>query len=379
MPMRISSSGNTVLLGSILNSTAFATLTVRLYINNFTITDTSTTANFTEATFAGYSAQALTGANWTVANTTGTAVASYPAIQWSVTATTNLPQTIYGYYITSGAGNTLVGADRFGTPISLTAANVTGVSTTKVEVNPFIQLEGSNTAQVDAKSIDLDANQPTSYPGTGTTWYSLINTALRATLFNAPTFSSGAFTFNGTTQYALVTGGALYDNSATNNPWTVHVWIRSTQTTGGTIFGLQDTTTVGVATSWIPILYLNTNGTVRAEAMYAPALNNTVTSTQTVNDNLWHLISLTFSAGVSTLYIDGQSAATASGITISNTPFATNSFWFIGAGEAASRGLGTDWFAGDIAQFRFQNRALSATEVQTYYFKTRPRFVGILQ
>lgn len=61
----------------------------------------------------------------------------------------------------------------------------------------------------------LDAGFTSGYPRTGTTWYDISVKANNATLTNSPTFTyvngtyNGAFTFNGTNQYATVTSSLL--------------------------------------------------------------------------------------------------------------------------------------------------------------------------
>jgi len=49
----------------------------------------------------------------------------------------------------------------------------------------------------------IDAGNPRSYPGSGTTWYD-VNTATNGTLTNGPTYTSGTsgyFTFDGVDDY----------------------------------------------------------------------------------------------------------------------------------------------------------------------------------
>jgi hypothetical protein len=48
----------------------------------------------------------------------------------------------------------------------------------------------------------LDAANPKSYPGTGTTWYDISGNGNHFTLYNSPTFSDGSFSFDGTNDYA---------------------------------------------------------------------------------------------------------------------------------------------------------------------------------
>ena len=50
----------------------------------------------------------------------------------------------------------------------------------------------------------LDASNPRSYPGSGSIWYDASGNGNNGTLFNTPTYTSGAagfISFNGTTQY----------------------------------------------------------------------------------------------------------------------------------------------------------------------------------
>jgi hypothetical protein len=69
----------------------------------------------------------------------------------------------------------------------------------------------------------LDANDKTSYPGTGTTWRDLSRTASTGSLTNGPTFNSGSggsIVFDGVDDY--VEFGDILDlgiNSMTVNQW----------------------------------------------------------------------------------------------------------------------------------------------------------------
>jgi hypothetical protein len=72
--------------------------------------------------------------------------------------------------------------------------------------------------------LHLDAGNPASYPGSGTTWTDLSGNGKHATLFNSPTYSSsngGLLVFSkGSSQYAQ--GSALGSQSA----WTISLWMR---------------------------------------------------------------------------------------------------------------------------------------------------------
>ena len=48
----------------------------------------------------------------------------------------------------------------------------------------------------------LDAANRRSYPGSGTAWYDLSGNGNHFTLYNGPTYSNGALTFDGVNDYA---------------------------------------------------------------------------------------------------------------------------------------------------------------------------------
>ena len=102
----------------------WGTLTMRLYQNNYTPAPGMALANFTEATFTGYSAQAIVQ-NGSVAIVSNQAVQADDQVtfQQTGTATTN---TIYGYFVTATDPVTstekVVGARLFDSPITMDAS-----------------------------------------------------------------------------------------------------------------------------------------------------------------------------------------------------------------------------------------------------------------
>ena len=83
--------------------------------------------------------------------------------------------------------------------------------------------------------MQLDAGNPSSYSGSGSTWSDLSGNGYNATLYNSPTYSAsngGYLTFNGVNQDARTT---LFNNSITNV--TMQVWINVTLNTVGCYFG----------------------------------------------------------------------------------------------------------------------------------------------
>lgn len=94
--------------------------TLRLFKNDVTLgltqaqIDALTQAGFTEATFTGYSAKALTGGSWTT--TPGDpGVGSYAEQVFTSTANQTV-QTIYGYYVTRTSDGALEWFENFTGP-----------------------------------------------------------------------------------------------------------------------------------------------------------------------------------------------------------------------------------------------------------------------
>lgn len=79
--------------------------------------------------------------------------------------------------------------------------------------------------------LHLDAGNPSSYPGSGTTWTDLSGNGKHATLYNSPTYSAsngGILVFSkGSSQYAE--GGGLGSQPV----WTASAWARIDETLDG--------------------------------------------------------------------------------------------------------------------------------------------------
>jgi hypothetical protein len=70
--------------------------------------------------------------------------------------------------------------------------------------------------------LRLNASDPASYSGSGSTWVDLAGTQQNVTLYNSPSYTSGPpsyFTFNGSSQYGLGSGSVLPTTSYTKSVW----------------------------------------------------------------------------------------------------------------------------------------------------------------
>jgi len=89
-----------------------ANLTLKLFCNNTTLSDSDTAATFVEAAGGGYSAKTLTAGSWVVSSVGGIAQAAYPTQTFTFTGPLTTNTTIYGYYVVDADG-TLKFADLF--------------------------------------------------------------------------------------------------------------------------------------------------------------------------------------------------------------------------------------------------------------------------
>lgn len=97
-------------LARMLNKSATGDVVLRLFKNNYTPVKGATVASFTEADFTGYAAKTLTGASWSITSA-NPAVASYA--KQTFTCSGGAAQSVYGYYVTNGAGTKVLWAELF--------------------------------------------------------------------------------------------------------------------------------------------------------------------------------------------------------------------------------------------------------------------------
>lgn len=215
----------------------------------------------------------------------------------------------------------------------------------------------------------VDALNTRSYPGSGTTWSDLSNVSGNTSLVASPTFSNGAFTFDGASQYAIAPTNFFVPLIST--PWTISLWFKTATSNDGTLFGQQSATTVptGVGIGgWCPVIYLS-GGKIRAEPFWTGNLSNGIFSPTNLNDNVWHNVQTTFSSGTHMLYIDGIYTGQQ---TVGQSAFGPY-YYLIGAGYASGRGS-SNFFTGSISTLSFYNIALTASEVRQNFNAMRGRY-----
>jgi len=219
----------------------------------------------------------------------------------------------------------------------------------------------------------LDAAKKDSYLGSGTVWNDISGNRNNGTLTNGPTFNNsnnGSIVFDGGDDYNLLPINFISYPSLTT--FTISLWFKSAQSTGGTLFAQQDSLDISATAGYVPVVYLRSDGLLRVEPFWTNSVNNNILSTTSLNDNVWHNVTTTYNSGVNQLYIDGEYVTQRTGLSLFS--YTTNYYYFIGAGRAAGRSLGTNYFSGNISAFCFYNKALSAAEVSQNFNALRGRY-----
>ena len=214
--------------------------------------------------------------------------------------------------------------------------------------------------------LHLDAGNPASYPGSGTTWTDLSGNGNNGTLTNGPTYSSangGSIVFDGTDDYVSETS-SLSDNFWQGN-WTASFWVNfdtlNTTTSGGGDKPLLQHGTSAVRKG----LHLTQRNTRIHFGLYSDDLQGTIV----LSTGTWYNVVFTLnnSTRVKQNYLNGilDNSHTGGG---AYTGTGTNTR--IG-GKVLTFGL---LFDGFMRSCNFYNRVLTAQEIQQNYNTLKDRY-----
>ena len=222
----------------------------------------------------------------------------------------------------------------------------------------------------DGLVLALDAANPKSYPGSGTTWSDLSGNGNHFTLFNTPTYNTGGyFTFDGTNNYARSTNTI---NLTSTNAVSVEIVFRVASVTANEMifehtsdwntnsgaFGAFTNSTGGFASSPTTdnVIHMNSDA---GRLDSGPSNDLTEFSINTM---------LYSNANGVTHYNNGVEPSTITSSTSSVTNFA-NAYTYI-----ATRG-GSNFYDGmDLVLMRIYSRELTAAEIQQNYNALKGRF-----
>tara|TARA_B100000575_G_scaffold37100_1_gene25004 strand:+ start:297 stop:1028 length:732 start_codon:yes stop_codon:yes gene_type:complete len=219
---------------------------------------------------------------------------------------------------------------------------------------------GGSSLPIEENGLDiyLDANDPNSYSGSGTTW---TNLATSGTFGNAALYTSGnysAFSSSGTPKYfANLAGHIPFTSRNYYRPFTYSVWCYPTAwgsfmvmiDQGGFRYSFEiNGQTIGM---WEP-----NNGAARYHAWTNGTLNTwwnltltyEITGSPNSNSNAWKI------------YVNGSLFQS---VTDGDNSTGTFSDFNFGASYASSVSAGSYPFQGNIAAYLVYNRVLSATEI----------------
>jgi prepilin-type N-terminal cleavage/methylation domain-containing protein len=213
--------------------------------------------------------------------------------------------------------------------------------------------------------LDLDAGDPASYPGSGTTWTDLSGNGHNGALVNGVGYTTegdGALTFDGTDDY--VTCGTIAPISS----HTLASWVKIDNLSGGT----ADQTTYGfsiAATSTNYATWLSVGGNAGNEARMRAYTSNSVginTTGSNLNTTDWfYIVATATKNSTAKVYVNGVERLS---FTASSSDWAGT---FTIGDLRPARLIGFD---GSISQLQLYSRAMSSTEIQQNFDDQRSRY-----
>ena len=211
----------------------------------------------------------------------------------------------------------------------------------------------------------LDAANPKSYPGSGTTWTDVSGNGNNGTLTNGPTYSSadgGSLVFNGSTTYVTVPDSPLL--SFTNNIFTFDYWVKFNTVASIGVLGKMTTWEYAFRSSTSGVLQFITWNLSGTQVYASPSTPSTNVSTST-----WYHHLSTADGTTNTIYVNGVLVATATRST--NTMGDGTNPLILGAGGDAG---GWKYLDGNLSTVKIYNRYFSAAEAAQNFNALRGRY-----
>jgi hypothetical protein len=238
-----------------------------------------------------------------------------------------------------------------------------GFQWTSISLSPSIP--------VDNLMLFLDAGNSLSYPGTGTTWSSLVAPQLNGTISGATYNSNGYLTFNGTNSYVDIT---------LNNPagaWvhSISFWMQlnaDQSTYGGSISPFQ------IGNQATPNKYSAFHLSNNSINWYFYS-NDTFYYANIFSANTWYHVVLTYAGGNANIvnkkmYVNNINYPL---ISSSTSPLDIDANAVMSIGRDKQRNI--YYFPGKIANFQIYNRVITPLEVSNIYNSMKSRFQLPLQ
>lgn len=212
----------------------------------------------------------------------------------------------------------------------------------------------------------VDAANPLSYPGAGTTWNDLLGSGKNGTLTNGATFNSpnrGSIALDGTNDYIDFGKTNTSIQFGTTSSFTISVWFKLNTLD-------QNATLVSHGNSAYN-MYYNGGGLNIIVFAQARIANDVASPLNTIDDTNWKFATVINNVGVNTIhYINSQHIRTTAFTNgDSSSPYVYNNNFTIGYSDDEILPLN-----GNVSFVLIHNRALSATEILQNYNATKGRF-----
>jgi len=208
----------------------------------------------------------------------------------------------------------------------------------------------------------LDAGNPRSYPGTGTTWNDASGSNNNSTLTNGPTYTntgaSSYFTFDGVNDYSLSPGLQTFGNNMTWEAW---------------IYCTQNLTTYNMFMGRYLPYFSFYGGSLLYFSNAIGGSQQTISTAGNLSLNTWYCATFTtsYSAPNTTMKIFTNGVETATG-TYSGTQDNYSLGFMVGDGNNSN----SSWypFPGRIGAVKVYNRTLTTSEITQNFNALRGRY-----
>jgi hypothetical protein len=213
----------------------------------------------------------------------------------------------------------------------------------------------------------LDAANPKSYPGSGTTWTDLSGNGNNGTLVNGVGYSGsnlGSLVFDGVDDNINISYNASL-KPTTAITMESFCYIQNNSTTWASLIQYPQNSSSHTSPFFEWAIYFNMSGRylhTRIDGEAASSPNNVW------NFNEWVYVAITFENQSVKYYVNGSNVGSSS-ITKTSIVYEANNPVYIGRNAS-----GTEQFKGQLGNIKVYDRALTAQEIQQNFNATKSRY-----
>ena len=174
--------------------------------------------------------------------------------------------------------------------------------------------------------------------------------------------------FNGASSFIQIPSAGfnfITTGSTTSYSESFSVWFKTTS--DGVILGQQNTPPVSTAVGYVPSIYVDTNGDIRASLFWHGSDSDQIVTTTPYNDGKWHFLVDTYNNGQETLYIDGKQVGTQAQ---SEVAYSSTYYYQLGTGYTSlwpNTNSAWFYFNGELANAQVYNSTLSSQQILSMY------------